>query len=105
MTARIPYIDAIIKETLRLKPVAPTGMSRTTPPEGLEIDGQWIPGNTIVVIPQYIMHRDERCFVRPSEFLPERWLDEGKDLLLDDQAYFPFVLGMVFLSILCQVPN
>ncbi|KAJ5815613.1 hypothetical protein N7474_007390 [Penicillium riverlandense] len=89
----LPYLEAIITETLRLKPNVPSGQSRVTPPEGLVIDGTWIPGNTIVIIPQYVIQRDERCFARATEFLPERWLDEGKDLIVDKQAYFPFQIG------------
>jgi len=91
----LPYLEAVITETLRLKPAVPSGQPRVTPTEGLVIDGTWIPGNTIVIIPQYVIQRDERFFVRASEFLPERWLDEGKDLV-NRQAYFPFVIGELF---------
>lgn len=47
----------------------------------------------IVIIPQHVIHRDERYFSRATEFLPERWLDEGKDLVVDKQAYLPFLIG------------
>jgi cytochrome P450 len=92
----LPYLEAVITETLRLKPNVPSGQPRVTPTEGLVIDGTWIPGDTIVIIPQYVIQRDERCFTRASEFLPERWLDEGKDLIVDRQAYFPFSIGESF---------
>ncbi|CAL5875163.1 uncharacterized protein PFLUO_LOCUS9467 [Penicillium psychrofluorescens] len=89
----LPYLEAVITETLRLKAVVPSGLPRLTPPEGLVIDGTWIPGDVIVIIPQHVIHRDERYFSRATEFLPERWLDEGKDLVVDKQAYLPFLIG------------
>lgn len=98
-SSQLPYLEAIITETLRLKPGVPSGNQRVTPPEGLTIDEVRIPGNTIVVIPQYVVQRDERNYVRPLEFLPERWLEEGKDLVLDGNAYFPFVIGKKLLCL------
>lgn len=91
--SQIPYIDAIINETLRLKPVVPGGLARLTPPEGLTIDEVFIPGNIIVIVPQHVVHRDERNFDRALEFLPERWVDEGKEMHKDERAFFPFSLG------------
>lgn len=91
--SQLPYLQAILTETLRLKPSVPSGNPRVTPPEGLVIDEVWIPGNTIVIVPQYVVQRDERNYVRPLEFLPERWLEEEKDLTLDRNAFFPFTIG------------
>lgn len=68
-------------------------MSRVTPPQGLQIDEVWIPGDTIVVIPQWVIHRDERYFLRALEFLPERWLAEKGRLIKDERAFFPFQIG------------
>ncbi|KAJ5656571.1 hypothetical protein N7507_008521 [Penicillium longicatenatum] len=89
----IPYVDAVINETLRLKPPVPGGMSRVTPPEGLTIDEVFIPGNIVVISPQHVIQRDERNFDRALEFLPERWIDEGKEMHKDERAFFPFSLG------------
>ncbi|KAJ5654227.1 hypothetical protein N7490_001230 [Penicillium lividum] len=91
--SQIPYIDAIIHETLRLKPVVPGGLNRVTPPEGLTIDEVYIPGNIILIVPQHVVQRDERNFSRAREFLPERWMEEGKHLHKDERAFFPFSIG------------
>ncbi|KAL3476707.1 cytochrome P450 [Aspergillus californicus] len=89
---RIPYLEAVINETLRLKPAVPSGQPRLTPPEGIQIDEVWIPGDTIVVIPQYVLQRDERNFPSADEFIPERWIDQEK-LLVHEEAFFPFQIG------------
>ncbi|KAJ5713532.1 uncharacterized protein N7483_010713 [Penicillium malachiteum] len=93
--SQIPYLDAIISEALRLRPVLPSGLKRNTPPEGLLVDEVWIPGNTIVFAAQHVIQRDERNFENALEFIPERWLDEGKYLHKNDQAWFPFSIGML----------
>ncbi|PLB48501.1 putative cytochrome P450 [Aspergillus steynii IBT 23096] len=89
----LPYLEAIINETLRLKPPVPSGQPRMTPPEGLQIDEVWIPGETIVIVSQHVMHRDDRYFPSADEFIPERWLDRKEKLITDEEAFFPFQLG------------
>ncbi|KAL4936547.1 hypothetical protein BDV06DRAFT_216594 [Aspergillus oleicola] len=89
----LPYLEAVISETLRLKPAVPSGQPRQTPPEGLQVDEMWIPGDTIVVIPQYVIQRDDRYFPSGNKFIPERWLDEKEKLIKHDEAFFPFQLG------------
>ncbi|KAH8434358.1 uncharacterized protein LDX57_012006 [Aspergillus melleus] len=86
------YLDACINEALRLYPVVPGGIQRLTPPEGLAIAGQFIPGNTIVSTPIWSMHRDPRYFVAPNEFIPERWTTRP-DLVLKRDAFVPFLTG------------
>ncbi|KAK8117224.1 uncharacterized protein PG998_005505 [Apiospora kogelbergensis] len=92
------WIDAVIHETLRIQPSAPTANPRVTPPQGLEIDESvfgpriWIPGDVEIVQSPYVIHRDARWFERPDEFLPERWFT-GSNIQCDRGAYFPFHLG------------
>ncbi|KAL4804568.1 cytochrome P450 [Aspergillus unguis] len=89
---RLPYLEAVINETLRLKPAVPSGQPRQTPPEGLQIDEMWIPGDTIVVVPQHVVQRDSRYFPSGDEFIPERWIDKEK-LVVNEAAFFPFQMG------------
>jgi cytochrome P450 len=47
-----------------------------------------IPAQGVVLMSQYIVHRDPRWWERPEEFLPERWLTEQPTR--PRYAYFPF---------------
>lgn len=53
------YVNGIINEALRMHPAVPTALQRITPPEGLQIGGTFVPGNTTVWCPQYAMGRCE----------------------------------------------
>lgn len=53
------YLNAVINETLRLQPPVPSGLLRKTPPEGISIDGVYIPGNINISIPSYTLGRCE----------------------------------------------
>ncbi|TLD07921.1 hypothetical protein PspLS_12176 [Pyricularia sp. CBS 133598] len=45
----LPFLQAVIDETLRLQPPAGNGSARMTPPEGIEIAGTHIPGQAIAL--------------------------------------------------------
>jgi cytochrome P450 len=92
----IPYLEAIINETLRLKPPVPSAIHRQTPPEGLWIDEIFIPGDVHVAVPTYALHHDKRYWERPDEFWPERWMDEedgGTGAKIVADAFVPFSIG------------
>lgn len=42
-TRKLPYLSACMAESLRLFPPAPTGLPRTVPPGGAQIDGRFVP--------------------------------------------------------------
>lgn len=68
--SKLPYLQACVDEALRLYPAVPAGGQRVTPPEGLRIgEDLWIPGNTIVQTPQYILHRGRCCRVLAARSL------------------------------------
>jgi cytochrome P450 len=91
--AQVEYLNAVINEALRIKPVAGISGPRLTPPEGITVDGVWIPGHVQVFLPPWVLCRSEKFFVRPDEFIPERWTTRP-ELVIDKRAYIPFNAGM-----------
>lgn len=68
--SRLKYLQACIDEALRVMPVVPSGPQRVTPPEGLEIgEDLFIPGDTIVQVPTYTLHRGTRSAMGGSQWL------------------------------------
>jgi cytochrome P450 len=61
---KLPYLESVINETMRMHPPVPSGLQRFTPREGLQIGEVHIPGNTIVQIPTHTMFRG-MCSVFP----------------------------------------
>ncbi|CAI7672494.1 unnamed protein product [Penicillium manginii] len=89
----LPYMDAVIKEGLRLFPPIPMSLPRYVPKEGRTISGYSLPGNSIVSCQAYSMHlMDTSVFPNASEFLPERWLaKEGE--VERNRIFFAFAAG------------
>ncbi|KAF2199957.1 cytochrome P450 [Delitschia confertaspora ATCC 74209] len=69
----LPYIRAIVKETMRIRPVTNIGTPHyTTAP--VTYKNIHIPANSVVCIQQYAIHYDPELFPEPEEFRPERYL-------------------------------
>lgn len=73
------HLNAVINESLRLNPVPPTAIVRKTPKEGIVIDGTVVPGGMNVWTPMYVIRRSEMAYMRPYEFMPERWYSKTRD--------------------------
>jgi cytochrome P450 len=67
------YLDAVIKETLRLRPVLPIVVRMLTEPT--EIGGRLLPAGVAVAPCIYLMHRRPDVYPEPERFRPERFLE------------------------------
>jgi len=84
---KLPYLNAVIHESLRLYP--PAYMMARMSVEPVQLGGYEIPPRTTLLASQWVMHRHPRFFEQPDRFMPERWLD-GLEHRLPPGAYFPF---------------
>lgn len=72
---KLPYLNATIKEALRLNPALALPMERVVPSAGLQIGDVMLPPGTVVGINPWVIHRDQRIFGPDAEaWQPKRWL-------------------------------
>jgi hypothetical protein len=91
-TRKLPYLDAIIKETLRLYAPLPASEPRSLPVD-TTIDGYEIPANTVVSMSPYTLHRNPKVFPDPLVFNPDRWFGEPKDVAEMKKWFWAFSSG------------
>ncbi|KAH6680345.1 cytochrome P450 [Halenospora varia] len=91
----LPYLDAIVKESLRLFPPIPMSQPRYIPPGGRTIDSVFIPGGTVVSCQAWSVHRlNETLWSDAEEFMPERWIASGSETLDGmNKSFFAFGAG------------
>ncbi|KAK6130116.1 hypothetical protein DH2020_036132 [Rehmannia glutinosa] len=89
----LPYLTAVIKETMRLHPIAPFLLPRRAE-EDVEICGYTIPKHTQVLINTWSITRDTTHWEDPTVFKPERFLNsEILDFRGRDLSFIPFSAG------------
>jgi cytochrome P450 len=86
----LPWVDMVIKESLRLYP--PASSILRTPIQPLVLGPYTVPENALIVVSPYTLHRHPRFFPQPDQFRPERFSsEEGKEI--PRYAYIPFGAG------------
>jgi cytochrome P450 len=77
----LPYLSAVINESLRTHPAAGLPLERITPAEGIQLGDVFVPGGTNIGCSAWTLHLDRDLWGQDArEWRPERWLEasEGK---------------------------
>lgn len=91
--ARLPYLNATIKEAMRLYPPSTALFTRIAKCD-VVIEGTPVAKGTLAVIPIWQLHRDARWFPDPESFRPERFLQGATPI--PRGAFMPFGAGPHF---------
>ncbi|XP_057780875.1 5-OH-xanthotoxin synthase-like [Salvia miltiorrhiza] len=89
---KLPYLRAVVKETLRLFPPGPLLLPRETIKK-CSINGYVIEGGTMVYINAWAIARDPTTWENADEFLPERFLAAEIDVRGQNPKVIPFGFG------------
>ncbi|CAG2174488.1 unnamed protein product, partial [Oppiella nova] len=92
---RLPYLDAVLSETLRLHTPAPKLTRIATREYKIGDTGITIPKGMTVEVPVYAIHRSPKYYPNPDQFEPDRFLQENRHNLIP-YTYLPFGGGPRF---------
>uniref|UniRef100_A0ACD5W6W8 Uncharacterized protein n=1 Tax=Avena sativa TaxID=4498 RepID=A0ACD5W6W8_AVESA len=89
---QLPYLQAVVKETLRLHVVVPLVPNKAE--AKVEIQGYTIPKGSTVLVNLWAIHHDPEIWTKPDKFIPERFLeDEEANFQGTDLRFIPFSAG------------
>ncbi|XP_031499024.1 geraniol 8-hydroxylase-like isoform X1 [Nymphaea colorata] len=89
---RLPYLQAVVKETLRLHPSAPLLMPHRADVTK-RVAGFTIPKHTQVVVNAWAIGRDASYWENPTSFSPERFISSNIDFKGKNFQFIPFGAG------------
>ncbi|KAK2609701.1 hypothetical protein N8I77_003190 [Diaporthe amygdali] len=94
-TQNLPYLQAVLKEALRMHPAVGLCLWRIVPAGGATLCGTYFPAGTNVGVNCWVAHRNKEVWGEDAEeFRPERWLESSEEKLKAMNAmYMPFGLG------------
>lgn len=85
--AKIPMLDWVLSESMRLYP--PAWLQMRTVAQETELDGVVLPVGTLLILSQWVLHRRPDLWTEAEEFRPERW-NPANEQAIPSGAYFPF---------------
>lgn len=89
---RLPYLQAVIKEALRIHPPGPLLLPRKAESDQV-VNGYTIPKGAQILFNVWAMGRDPSIWKDPESFEPERFLDQSIDFKGQDFELIPFGSG------------
>ncbi|KAJ6180976.1 trichothecene c-15 hydroxylase protein [Penicillium mononematosum] len=93
----LPYLNAVIHESMRMRPPTPMLFPREIAAGGDLVLDKFIPEGTVVEAWFAALYRDEKHFVDANSFIPERWLDgdDKNERFANDRrdVFMPFGTG------------
>lgn len=93
-TQKLPYLQAVIKETLRLRMVVPCLVPHMNLQQA-KLGGYDIPAKTRILVNAWWLANNPAHWKKPEEFRPERFLQEESKVEVtgNDLKYIPFGVG------------
>lgn len=90
----LPYLQAVIKEGLRIFPPVAGLMSKQVPPQGDTWKGQFIPGGTSVGYCAWgIFRREDIWGSDAGEFRPERWIESPPEKIKEMESALDLIFS------------
>ncbi|KAI8955134.1 cytochrome P450 [Xylaria longipes] len=89
----LPYLEAVINETLRIHSTSGIGLPRQIPEgsPGISLHGHYFPPGTVLSVPTYTIHHSKEIWgADADEFRPERWAEATPR---QRNAFIPFSYG------------
>jgi cytochrome P450 len=94
-TSGMTYLNAVLKEAMRIHPAVGLLLERHVPTGGATICGEYIPAGTIVGINAWALHYDEKVYPDPQKLIPERWIESSETKLAAMEKSFFCVRGRI----------
>ncbi|XP_033645879.1 cytochrome P450 2U1-like [Asterias rubens] len=88
----MPYTNAVILETLRIRPVGPLTIPHQTKEE-TTLNVYTVPRNTCVLINTWAVHHDPATWTEPEKYNPTRFLSADGKSVVQHESYIPFGTG------------
>ncbi|ONK60653.1 uncharacterized protein A4U43_C08F21090 [Asparagus officinalis] len=89
----LPYLQAIVKECLRLHPPGPLLSWARLAIHDVHVGEHFVPAGTTAMVNMWAITHDEKIWSEPNEFKPERFVEEDVPILGSDLRLAPFGSG------------
>ena len=90
----LPYLQAVIKEGLRIWPPVVGLMAKEVPPQGDVVNGLFVPGGTSIGYCAFGIFRNKEIFGEDADvFRPERWLDSSPEKIKEQELTLEIIFA------------